>query len=253
MPNDAKPMNIYQKLAEIRKQVEVIRKDRRGYGYTYAAEEEILSKITPSMKKLGLSLIPAVTPGTLEVTPYSYKKTKSTQKGEIYEENANEVLIRADMTWTWVNNDDPDERVVVPWALVGQQGDASQAFGSALTYASRYFLLKYFNVATTDDDPDAFRSKQKAAEAAEDKLVADEIVRDFDLTVKSYLGAHPDKTEEVKKFISGDVKGGNYFAISQSILASKLSADFRAKFTEAADKETAAPPRQPRRQQQGKE
>lgn len=28
-------LNIYQKLAKIRKQVEVIQKNKRGYGYTY--------------------------------------------------------------------------------------------------------------------------------------------------------------------------------------------------------------------------
>ena len=156
-------LNIYQKLAKIRKQVEVIQKNKRGYGYTYVSEEEILAKITVFMDKYHLSLVPGIVGGTTKVEPYPYKKTKTTKGGEIYEENVNEVLVSADMTWTWVNNDNPEEKVVVGWTLVGQQSDASQAFGSGLTYSDRYFLLKYFNVATTDDDPDAHRSKQRAA------------------------------------------------------------------------------------------
>lgn len=223
-------LNIYQKLAKIRKQVEVIQKNKRGYGYTYVSEEEILAKITVFMDKYNLSLIPGIVGGTTKVEPYSYKKTKTTKSGEFYEENVNEVLVSADMTWTWVNNDNPDERVVVGWSLVGQQTDASQAFGSGLTYSDRYFLLKYFNVATTDDDPDAHRSKQRAAEAAEDKMVAEQIIATFDGLVKAFLEAHKDKSEDVKKFVSRYARGGNYFAITESSMAAKLLDDFKKNF-----------------------
>jgi hypothetical protein len=48
------------------------------------------------------------------------------------------------------------------------------AFGSALTYTIRYFLLKYYQVATVDDDPDVWRSKQRAAEnSAEQEALAE--------------------------------------------------------------------------------
>ena len=164
------------------------------------------------------------------VSPYSTKKTKSTNKGEIYEENVNEVLVSADMVFTWVNNENPEERVDVPWILVGHQSDGSQSFGSGLSYAMRYFLLKFFNIATPDDDPDKWRSKQRAAGAAEDKMIAEEIISSFDTLVKDYLASNQDKAEEVKKFVAKYVKGGNYFAITESVLASKLIADFKETF-----------------------
>lgn len=223
-------LNIYQKLAKIREQVEVMRKNKSGYGYTYVSEDEILAKIQVFMKKYHLSLIPHIVGGTTRVTPYSYKKTRTTKGGEFYEENANEVLVNADMTWTWINDDNPEESVIVGWALVGQQGDASQAFGSGLTYSDRYFLLKYFNVATTNDDPDAHRSKQKAAEAAEDKMIAEQIISRFDDLVKVFLKENGGRSDEVKKFVSKYVKGGNYFAITESALAAKLLADFKETF-----------------------
>lgn len=199
--------NIYQKLAKVRKQVEVIRKNKSGYGYKYVTEDEILAKISVFMDKYHLSLVPSIQPGTTRVEPYTYKKTKTTGKGEFYEENNNEILVSADMVWSWVNNDNPEERIDVSWALVGQQGDASQAFGSGLTYSSRYFLLKYFNIATPDDDPDNFRSKQRAAEAAEDKMIAEGIIQSFDETVKHFLESNKDKAEDVKKFVSKYAKG----------------------------------------------
>lgn len=223
-------LNIYQKLAKIRKQVEVIRKNRQGYGYTYVSEDEILAKISVFMEKYHLSLIPNITGGTTKVEPYSYKKTKSTRNGEFYEEHVNEVLVSADMTWTWVNDDNPEERVTVGWTLVGQQSDASQAFGSGLTYSDRYFLLKYFNVATTDDDPDYHRSKQRAAEAEEDKMIAEQITNTFNDVVCAFLAENEAKTDEVKKFVSKYVKNGDYFSITESTLAAKLLDDFKQTF-----------------------
>ena len=91
----AEQMNIYQKLARIRKQVEVIQKNKSGYGYKYVSEEEILAKISVFMDKYGLSLIPNIKQGSTIVSPYTYKKTKTTGKGDIYEENNNEVLVSA--------------------------------------------------------------------------------------------------------------------------------------------------------------
>ena len=227
---DQQNLSIYQKLAKIRKQVEVIQRNKKGYGYTYVSEDEILAKISGFMDKYALSLIPSVVHNSSIVSPYSTKKTKSTNKGEIYEENVNEVLVSADMVFTWVNNENPEERVDVPWILVGHQSDGSQSFGSGLSYAMRYFLLKFFNIATPDDDPDKWRSKQRAAGAAEDKMIAEEIISSFDTLVKDYLASNPDKAEEVKKFVAKYVKGGNYFAITESVLASKLIADFKETF-----------------------
>lgn len=223
-------LNIYQKLAKIRKQVEVIQRNKKGYGYTYVSEDEILAKISGFMDKYALSLIPSVVHNSSIISPYSTKKTKSTNKGEIYEENVNEVLVSADMVFTWVNNENPEERVDVPWILVGHQSDGSQSFGSGLSYAMRYFLLKFFNIATPDDDPDKWRSKQRAAGAAEDKMIAEEIISSFDTLVKDYLASNTEKAEEVKKFVAKYVKGGNYFAITESVLASKLIADFKETF-----------------------
>lgn len=223
-------LNIYQKLAKIRKQVEVIQKNKSGYGYKYVSEDEILAKISAFMDKYSLSLIPSVVSSSSTVSPYNTKKTRSTQDGQIYEENVNEVLVSADMVFTWVNNDNPQERVDVPWILVGHQSDGSQSFGSGLSYAMRYFLLKFFNIATPDDDPDKWRSKQRAAGVAEDKMIAEKIIQTVDETIKAFLAENQGKADDVKKFVSKYVKGGNYFTITESVLASKLLSDFKETF-----------------------
>ena len=229
----AERLNIYQKLAKIRKQVEVVQKNKSGYGYKYVTDDELLAKITAGMDKYGVSLIPNIVPETLQVQPYTYKKTKKEkQNGQFvtYEENVNEFITTSDMQYIWVNNENPEEKVVVNWSMVGQQSDASQCLGSGLTYSMRYFLLKYFNVATPDDDPDAWRSKQKAAEVAEDKAVAEQIIAVLDTEIKSFLADNPKKSNDVKALVSKYTKNGNYFAITESVLAAKLLDDFKANF-----------------------
>ena len=227
-------MNIYQRLAKIRKQVEVIQKNKSGYGYKYVTDDELFAKISGFMDKYNVSLIPSVTSGTVNVEPYTYKKTKKDKDKSgnpvYYEENVNEVMVCGEMKYTWVNNDNPDEKIVVDWYLVGHQGDGSQSFGSALTYSMRYFLLKYFSIATPDDDPDNWRSKQKAAEAAEDKAIAEQFISQFNEKVTEFLSNNQDKKDEVKKFVCKYVKDGDYFKIKESTLAAKLLTDFQETF-----------------------
>ena len=229
----AEVLNLYQKLAKIRKQVEVVQKNKSGYGYKYVTDDELLAKITVGMDKYGVSLVPNIVPGTLRVEPYTYKKTKRDKNGS-YEETVNEFTAVCDMSYVWVNNDNPEETVTVSWSMVGQQSDASQCLGSGLTYSMRYFLLKYFNVATPDDDPDNWRSKQRATEAAEDKAIAEQIINTLDGVVKAYLAEHPKSSEDVKKMLGKYAKGGNYFAITESALAAKALEDFQATFIKGA-------------------
>ncbi|MGY2126768.1 ERF family protein, partial [Nocardia gipuzkoensis] len=46
---------------------------------------------------------------------------------------------------------------------VGQQDDVSKAHGTALTYTERYFLMKFFNIPTDEDDADAKQKQERYA------------------------------------------------------------------------------------------
>lgn len=235
MPEEKKE-NIYEKLAEVRKAVEVVEKDKEGYGYKYVSDKELLALISTKMEQKHLTLIPKIVPGTMKVTPYTYMKNKLHPKTkELYDEINNEVLVSAEMVYSWINNDDPTETVDVPWIMVGQQSDASQSFGSGLTYSYRYFLLKYFGVATVEDDPDNWRSRQKEAEAEQEKLVVKETIQEFDKLLREYLDENPDSKDSVAEFVSQYAKGGKYKAITEPAMAAKLLKDFKAKFIESKE------------------
>ena len=98
-------MNIYQKLAEVRKSVEVMQRDAKAYGYNYVKEEDLLARITVGMETHGLALIPGIVPNTTRVEPYNYSKTKTAKNGQAYNESVNEILVAADMSYTWVDNE----------------------------------------------------------------------------------------------------------------------------------------------------
>lgn len=240
MAEQTAPLNIYQKLAEIGKPVEVLQKNKAGYGYKYVTDDVILASIKGAMRKHGVSLIPMIVPHTTGVTPYAYEKTKAAKNGSVYTEKVNEVLVSCDMEWHWVNNANPEDRIVVPWAMVGQQTDASQAFGSGLTYSSRYFLLKYFNVSTTEDDPDNWRAKKKAAEEQEEKEAAAQIVELIHSLVTAHLTDHPDDkqkvVETIKKYAvdKAGKPSGNYNNITNPVAAATLLEELQ-RMTEPAE------------------
>lgn len=222
-------LNLVQKLAKIRAIAEVVSKNKKGYNYNYSDIIEILAKITAGMKKYGVSLLPGVVPDTAEVEPIVVTKTKFDKTGRSYEDQKTEMLIKADMIFKWVNNDNPSETIEVPWFVTGYQEDPSQAFGSGLTYCTRYFLTSYFQIAQ-DNDVDAYRSKQKDAEESEGRAIAAEVVSNLDSIVKQFLSDNQDKSEDVKKFVSKYVKNANYRAIKEPELACKLLADFKSKY-----------------------
>jgi hypothetical protein len=63
-----------------------------------------------------------------------------------------EILTKASMKFTWVDCEtgDKDEN----YFAANGQNDFEKGLGSALTYAERYFLLKYFHISTDEDDID---------------------------------------------------------------------------------------------------
>lgn len=224
-------LNLIQKLAKIRAISDVAQKNKKGYNYSYADITAILANVTAGMKKYGVSLIPSIVPETAEVEKNVIVNTKVDKTGKVYDQTISEMLFKADMVFKWVNDENPSDYIKVPWFVTGSQSDPSQALGSGLTYCTRYFLTSYFQIAQPETDPDLYRNKQKEAEESEDKAIAEQIIQNLDIVVKQFLADNPDKSEEVKKFISKYAKGGNYYLIKEPVLAAKLLDDFKAKYS----------------------
>lgn len=227
-------MSLIQKLAYIRTMADVAAKSKRGYNYSYEDITDILAKVTAGMNKYNVSLVPSIVPGTVQVTKQTIVNTKVDKTGQSRDNTTTEMLVQADMQFQWINNDNTEDTLIVPWFVTGSQADPSQAFGSGLTYCTRYFLTNFFQIAkTTAMDVDEYRSKQKEAEKAEDVSTAKSIIEQFDSILKLYLADHKDQKDEIEKFVSRYVKGANYLVIKDPALAAKLLSDFKNKYINA--------------------
>ena len=139
--NQENKMNLFQKLLEIQKTVVGLGKDSKSFGYQYVSGSKVLEHIKPMMNELGIILKQEVL--DIENTRQDYT-TKSGSKSEI--------LTKARMMFTWIDCE-TGERDENYFAANGQN-DWEKGLGSALTYAERYFLLKYFHISTDEDDID---------------------------------------------------------------------------------------------------
>jgi hypothetical protein len=148
-------LNLNQKIIEIRKLVSVLKKDASGNRHKYVSEDQILNAINERMDELGLLLEPQILNGTAKSYPHSYLSKKG--------DTITEIVYSADMSFTWTDAESGESKVI-QWTMAGQMGDISQSQGSGLTYANRYFLLKYFQVSTSEQDPDHIRKLQKQEE-----------------------------------------------------------------------------------------
>ena len=208
--SEARQLNLYEKLAKIRANVKLLKKDASGFGYKYVTEENILTRIQDDMDEQNISLIPRVCPGTEEctfrdTTKWGIPKGEKTPR----EQNVYENIVSGEMTFTWVNNEDPEETIVVPWFFIGQQADASQAYGSALTYASRYFLLRYFNIATSDD-PDELLKKRKEEEEKREKKILDDLIAQIGAAIQTAISADEKNKEKIGKIVEDKIGNRDY-------------------------------------------
>jgi hypothetical protein len=137
--------NIYQKLLVIQSEVNGLAKDKKSFGFSYVSGDKLLSFIKPIMVKQGLILKQEIL--SIDNVRQDYFTGKTTERKE-----KNEILTKVMMRFTWVDTDTGEQDVNM-FGANGQNG-WDKGVGSALTYAERYFLLKYFHISTDQDDID---------------------------------------------------------------------------------------------------
>ncbi|MEB5828516.1 ERF family protein [Staphylococcus haemolyticus] len=143
----AEQLNLFQKIADVKANIDGFTKDTKGYNYSYVSGSQVLHRIRNKMIEHNLLLVPYTE--NEEVTETTNAKGKP------------EHIIKLKLTYKWINADNPQEILEVPFFAVGQQDDVSKAHGTALTYAERYFLMKFFNIPTDEDDADAKEKQEK--------------------------------------------------------------------------------------------
>ncbi|TWP28458.1 single-stranded DNA-binding protein [Apibacter muscae] len=155
--NTENKTNIYQKLLKIQEEIRSLGKDTKGYNYQYVSGSKVLNNIKPIMNKYGLLLKQEVL--DLENIRIDYNQNKEVIKSEILSK------LKLKFTWIDVVTGEKDENVFFANGMNGWD----KGVGSALTYAERYFLLKYFHISTDEDDLDSLLREEDLNEILKSK------------------------------------------------------------------------------------
>ena len=152
-------MNIYEKLIEVRKEVPYLQKENAGAQYKFVSSSQVLSNCKKKMDELKLLLIPRVTGHKVSESPIEQRD----KDGNVLKRTTT-YFTELDMEMTWLNAEKPDETIACPWYGQGVDIAGEKGVGKAMTYAEKYFMLKFFNIPTDKDDPDSFQDKLDAKE-----------------------------------------------------------------------------------------
>lgn len=149
-------LNLFQKIADVKANIDGFTKDAKSYNYSYVSGSQVLHRIRNKMIENNLLLVPKTSEENykqIDVTRFNKKAGR--------EITTSEFIVEMKLTYVWINADKPEEQFEVTFYAVGQQDDVSKAHGTALTYAERYFLMKFFNIPTDEDDADAKEKQEK--------------------------------------------------------------------------------------------
>ena len=141
--------NLFQRLAEVRKECNFIKKEAVGANLKYKAvsSDMVLSAINNSVNTHGLFLI----------TDIASEKIIAETKDNGYGKLTTSYTCELKLIYTWVNIDKPEDKLSINWSCSALNTDPAKANGATLTYAEKYFFLKFFNMVSSENeklDPD---------------------------------------------------------------------------------------------------
>ncbi len=124
-------MNLYEKLLEMQKRVDVLVKDGKNESdkYDFASDENVLDSFRPLMDEFGLLLIPNVNSAVIH--------EGTTRSGTA------RYLTEVFYTMTW-KDVESGESLDVPWYGQGVDLAGEKGVGKAATYAEKYFFFCFF-------------------------------------------------------------------------------------------------------------
>lgn len=142
-------LTLSQKLIKIQESVKIIKNDsevNEGFRFKYASSENILFSVRHAMDENKVLLLPTI----LEA------------KKEFYTNSSGKISILTELiiNYDWIDAENPIDKLSFRWYTQGTD-TTERGVGKALTYGEKYFILKFFHIPTTDNDPDAYQDDEK--------------------------------------------------------------------------------------------
>jgi hypothetical protein len=225
-------MNIYQRVSEIRKAVDFIRKDKKVEGYMAVTHDAVTALTREHFIKHGVIIVPAA------VVQSSVKDTGTqTSRGTPF------IRFEARYRFDVVNADDPADKFSIEIeAHALDHGD--KAPGKALSYAKKYAVLKLLEIESGEEEEE----RQEQHKPKESKITPNAGAGD-NLTAKQKSMIRDTQTQVTDAL--NEERDMDAYALCESIteleeklyLWSLLDSKQRRRIKEQAEREKASEPK----------
>ena len=171
-------MNIFQRINEVRKQIEYIKKDKVVQNYKAVTHDQVTALVRAHLVNHGVVIFPNL------ISSVTVDTGEKTSKGTPI------IRVEAIYEFTFVNIEDGNDRFVTSVsAHANDQGD--KAPGKALSYAKKAVILKVFEIETGEDDESRYESAPVGLNDGQilDHIAAIESASDMDSLKAAYLVA----------------------------------------------------------------
>ena len=152
-------MGIYSKLLEIQRSVRALLPNADGNNYKYISGSKVLGIVRPKMDELGVILKTEVLDITNTRQDYTVGRDQRPKS---------EILSSVKMRFTWIDVES-GEKDECEWSANGQN-DWDKGVG---------FILKYFHIATDEDDVDRLPRHDDAGPASKPTLTDEMLTLDL--------------------------------------------------------------------------
>lgn len=182
-------MNIYQRINEVRKAIGYVQKDKAvstgGGSYKAVTHDAVTGMVRAALIEHGVIIVPSV------VNSVFHPK----------EPDAKQRLYEATFQIEFVNMDEPTDRIVTQQtAHALDNGD--KAPGKAMSYATKYAILKLFNIETGEDEESRYQTEEFDVIPHLDAILACSNMADLKKTyAASYKSADEAKNKDAMKAI----------------------------------------------------
>ena len=182
-------MNIYQRINAVRKAIGYVQKDKAvstgGGSYKAVTHDAVTGMVRAALIEHGVVIVPSVVSSV-----FNAKEPEAKQR-----------LYEATFQIEFVNMDEPTDRIVThQTAHALDNGD--KAPGKAMSYATKYAILKLFNIETGEDEESRYQQDEFDIVGAVDYILASTSIAELKMRYSQrYKLAEDAKNKDAMKAI----------------------------------------------------
>lgn len=140
-------MNIFQRLNEVRKEVQYLQKDKKVENYMAVTHDMVTAHLRPHFIQHGIFVT------VNEMTSHLENTGKTTSKGTPI------TRFMGSYEVSFINMDEPEDKVSITLSSIAED-TADKGPGKAISYAVKYAFLKIFNIETGESEESRIPAEQ---------------------------------------------------------------------------------------------